>query len=829
MPTTPERQVQRRLSLRLEGLVQGVGLRPFLHRLATERDLRGWVRNGSQGVELELEGEASALTAVVATLRDQPPPRCRIDRLQQVWGVARGDLGPFRIAPAAATPDRRTSGDGDDTDPLTALVSPDLAICKACLAELADPGNRRHRYPFISCTDCGPRYSLLRRLPFEREHTALAAFPPCPACRRDYADPADRRFHAQTISCPACGPRLRWQAGGKAETAETKAATTDQDAITAAAAALRRGAIVALQGIGGFQLLVDPHNAAGVAELRRRKGRPDKPLALLASADWLERHCELSALERRLWWSPAAPILLLRRRHKATALAAGVAPESPWLGVMRPASALQQLLLEAAGPVLVATSANRSGEPIAADAEADGELLAQLADGLLRHDLPIVNRSDDSVLRAAAGGPLVLRLGRGLAPLALHHGAARDSGRLALGAQVKGSLALQLPHTILLSPDLGDLGSSAGAEHLHRTVMAWLQRHRLQPGLITCDRHRSYRASQLAAALARQGGVPLLPVQHHHAHLLAVQAEHGLTAHRRGGERIGIAWDGAGLGDDGSLWGGEALAVSAAGYRRLARLRPFRLPGAERALREPRRAALGLLFGAWGPSWRDAALAHGPLPCLEAFSAVELATLEQALLRSYNSPLCSSIGRLFDAVAALLGLRQVCSHEAQAAIALEGLAARALGSGDGGPVPRYRLPLRSVRGWQPGDAGAPLEWDWRPLLTALLRDRAGGVSPAAIALALHQALADAIVALAQAWPEAYASDGLLLGGGCFQNALLLELSVEALAAHGIRAHWPQQLPCNDAALAVGQLLAAASAPTTGSPPGADRHVPRRTG
>ncbi|MEY3929091.1 MAG: carbamoyltransferase HypF [Cyanobacteriota bacterium] len=811
MPPTPERQAQQRLSLRLEGLVQGVGLRPFLHRLATERDLRGWVRNGSQGVELELEGEASALTAVLATLRDQPPPRCRIDRLQQVWGAARGDLAPFQITGATGS-----------SGPLTALVSPDLAICRACLAELADPGNRRHRYPFISCTDCGPRYSLLLRLPFEREHTALAAFPPCPACRRDYADPTDRRFHAQTISCPACGPRLRWQAGDEPD-------VIDQDAISAAAAALRRGAIVAVQGIGGFQLLVDPHNAVGVAELRRRKGRPDKPLALLASADWLERHCQLSALERRLWWSPAAPILLLRRRHGTSALATGVAPESPWLGVMRPASALQQLLLEAAGPVLVATSANRSGEPIAADAETDGALLAHLADGVLHHDLPIVNRSDDSVLRAAAGGPLVLRLGRGLAPLALHHGAARDSGRLALGAQVKGSLALQLPHAILLSPDLGDLGSSAGAEHLHRTVMAWLQRHRLQPSLIACDRHRSYRASQLAAALARQGSVPLLAVQHHHAHLLAVQAEHGLTEHGRGGERIGIAWDGAGLGDDGSLWGGEALAVSAAGYRRLARLRPFRLPGGERALREPRRAALGLLFGAWGPSWRDAALAHGPLPCLEAFSAVELATLEQALLRGFNSPLCSSIGRLFDAVAALLGLWQVCSHEAQAAIALEGLAAQALGSGDGGPVPRYRLPLRSLRGWQPGHGGAPLEWDWRPLLTALLRDRAGGFSPAAIALALHRALADAILALALAHPDACATDGLLLGGGCFQNALLLELSVDALKARGIQAHWPQQLPCNDAALAVGQLLAAASAPTTGSPPGADRHVPRRTG
>jgi len=816
MAPAPDQPPQRRLSLRLEGLVQGVGLRPFLHRLAVGLELRGWVRNDSRGVTLELEGKPAALRALLATLHQQPPPHCRIDRLQAVWAGAQGNLEHFQIA-----------GSTDSAGPLTALLAPDLAICPACLAELADPGSRRHRYPFISCTDCGPRYSLLRRLPFEREHTTLAAFPLCHACRRDYADPRDRRFHAQTISCPACGPQLHWQGSdaqdGTAENASGHAA------IAAAAAALRRGSIVALQGIGGFQLLVDPHNAAAVAELRRRKGRPDKPLALLAGADWLERSCALSPLERRLWWSPAAPILLLRR-HETTDLAAAVAAQSPWLGVMRPASGLQQLLLEAAGPVLVATSANRSGEPIAADAATDGDLLARLADGVLRHELAIVNRSDDSVLRAAAGRPLVLRLGRGLAPLALAHGP-DAAGRLALGGQGKGSLALQLPQSILLSPDLGDLGSSAGAERLQHTVMDWLERQRLQPALIACDRHRGSSASQLAAALAERDGVPLLEVQHHHAHLLAVLAEHSSEQPCLAGERIGVAWDGAGLGDDDSLWGGEALAVSATGYRRLARLRPFRLPGGERALREPRRAALGLMIAAWGPSWRGAALAHGPLACLEAFSTAELTTLEQAVLRGFNSPLCSSVGRLFDAVAALLGLHQVCSHEAQAALALEGLASRAVGSrcGGDGPLPRYRLPLRSVRGWQSGDAGAPMEWDWRPLLSALLRDRARELNPGAIALALHHALAEAIVALAQAWPDACGRDGLLLGGGCFQNALLLELSVEALRARGVRAHWPRQLPCNDAALAVGQLLAAASAPTTGSPPGADRHVPRRTG
>ncbi|MFZ9849139.1 MAG: carbamoyltransferase HypF [Vulcanococcus sp.] len=794
MAGTPE---QRRLSLRLQGLVQGVGFRPHVHRLAQRLALQGWVRNGPDGVEMELEGAPERLQQFLDRLQAEPPAHCRIDALEARWGDAHGDLGAFRITPSTSHGPNPAA---------TAAISPDLAICRACLAELRDPTNRRHRYPFISCTACGPRYSVLRQLPFEREHTSLAAFPLCAACRRDYADPNDRRFHAQTISCPACGPRLHWQGRDRGP----------QPAIAAAAAALHQGQIVALQGIGGFQLLVDPHNAAAVAELRRRKGRPDKPLALLAAPGWLERHCTATPQEEAVWWSAAAPIVLLRRRKTSTAsqpLAAAVAGESPWLGVMRPASGLQQLLLEAwGGNVLVATSANRSGEPIAADPIADADRLAQLADGVLSHGLAIVQRIDDSVLRLAAGAPLILRLGRGLAPLTLPQpDRPQEASALALGAQLKGSLALQLPGRIVLSPDLGDVGSSSGAERLLHTTRGWLERHQLQPTAIACDAHPGYSARELAGDLARQRGLPLQPVQHHHAHLLAVLAEHGLN-----GEHLGIAWDGAGLGDDGSLWGGEALLVQRCGYRRLARLRPFPLPGGERALREPRRAALGLLLGSNDPHWRERPPALGARPWSEAFTPEERQVLEQAAQCGLNSPACSSIGRLFDAVAALLGVQQICSFEAQAAMALEGLASAAAeshaataGAAGRGAIPRYELPLRPAK--QPG-----LEWDWQPLLTAMLADiQRGTTSAAAIALAFHRALADGIAALGRHQHGASAGGTVLLGGGCFQNRLLLELSVAALRHSGLTPLWPQQLPCNDAALAVGQLLALQREPAPG--------------
>lgn len=790
-----------RLQLRISGVVQGVGFRPTVYQLAQQRQLRGWVRNDNQGVEIVLEGPQQALHSFVSALQMQAPPRSRIQRLEQHWQTPRGDLTAFAIAPCAD----RDGSPGHTTS--TAGISPDLAICSQCLDDLHDPSNRRYRYPFISCTQCGPRYTLLRQLPFERAHTSLAALPPCQRCAAEYRDPGDRRFHAQTISCPQCGPTLQWLS----HTTSANATSTGEAAWRAAAAAIQRGEIVAVQGVGGFQLLVNPDRPEAVAELRRRKGRPDKPLALLASSPWLEQHCQLSQAERELWFGPAAPILLLHPRTSAADahLAGGVAGPSPWLGVMRACSGLQALLLEACGGVLVATSANRSGEPLCADAQADAAALAALADGVLSHNLPIVNRIDDSVMRLAAQQPLVLRLGRGLAPLVLPCSQAA-TGALALGAQMKGSFALGFPGMALLSPDLGDLSSAAGASHLEQSLQQWLDRHHHQPASIGCDQHPAYVSTRIAVQLAQQLQRPLQPVQHHHAHLLAVMAEHGLA-----GNAIGVAWDGAGHGDDGSLWGGEALAVTPDGYQRLARLRPFRLPGGERALREPRRAALGLLVEAFGPSWLEQCNASADLATLSAFAPADRALLEQALVRGLQSPHCSSVGRLFDAVASLLGLQQCCSYEAQAAQSLEATALQACSPAQARhQPPPYPLPL------QPTGQMGLRQWDWQPLLEQLLHDLQQQRPLPQIAWAVHAGLASAVAELA----ESLGTRQLLLSGGCFQNRLLLELSIAALQQRGITALWPQQLPCNDAAIPIGQLLhqngrpGARSLPITGIAP-----------
>ena len=800
--------LEQRLEVQLQGLVQGVGFRPSVHRLAQQHQLRGWVGNCPEGAELVVEGPGPELEAFLAALPQQLPPRCRIDSRQQQWGPARGEPQGFRIAAPSSS---RAAG-------ASALVSPDLATCGACLAELQDPANRRHGYPLISCTDCGPRYSVLNQLPFERIHTSLAAFPLCGPCQADYEDPTTRRFHAQTLGCSTCGPQLHWRGQvdpiGQADQMDQD----NQPCIAAAAAALKRGEIVALQGMGGFQLLVDAGNGPAIAELRRRKGRPAKPLALMAPRPWISAHCQLSAAERALLDGPVAPILLLRRKPNPD-IAINVAGESPWLGVMGPTTGLHHLLLEKLGGAVVATSANRSGEPLCRDARADGSLLAHLADGVLSHGLEIVNRLDDSVMRVSAGRPMVLRLGRGLAPLAipLPGGPGPETPNLALGAHQKGSFAVAIDgpsggRLTLLSPDLGDLGTSAGEQHLRHTLEQWIDRHGCTVGAIACDQHPSYVSSQVAEELALSAGLPIQRVQHHHAHLLACLADQGFIdqGSPEQGLAVGVAWDGAGLGPDGGIWGGECLAFNREGFTHLAQLRPFHLPGGEQALREPRRAALGLLVAGFGATWRTeleglaASLPAGST--LQAFSPDERELLGQAIEQRINSPLCSSVGRLFDAMASLLGLHQCCSYEGQAAMALEALALEALALEDGvdgagwlaqGKANRYRIPIRRPRLRQ-----APWQLDWGPLLDGVLADLTTGVPPSTIALGFHRALAEVVGQLA----GDLGVGQMVLAGGCFQNQLLLEHAIRALKQRGVEALWPQQLPCNDAALPIGQLL-----------------------
>jgi len=795
----------RRLRLQMEGLVQGVGFRPFVHRLATALELAGWVENTAAGVCLELEGPAAALEAFLARLPLERPPHSRLDRLQHQWLPPQASAG-FRILTTAAQ-----GAPGRPPAAATALQLPDLAPCAACLAELSDPASRRCGYGFTSCAHCGPRFSIQRALPFERRHTALASFPLCAACAADYADPSNRRFHAQTTSCPACGPRLSWfTAGGPRLWDPARPSGPISPCLAAALAALRAGRIVALQGVGGFQLLCLARSEAAVAELRRRKGRPEKPFALLApDLPWVRRHCLLGPAEEKLLTAPAAPIVLLRRRHGdacgvGPGIALGVAPHNPWLGVMLAASPLHALLLRELGEALVASSGNRSGEPLCADPERVEEDLGAIADGFLGHNRPIANPVDDGVIQLAAGAPMLLRHARGqapsvhvLTPLLPHPD--RLAGVVAMGGQLKGSLAIGVAGgRAWLGPHLGDLDSLAAEQRLRQVLRDALERFGLLPRCFVVDGHPAYASRRIGAELAAAAGVPLLEVQHHQAHLLACMAEHGLPP-----PAVGVAWDGAGHGSDGTLWGGECLRLEepggAAAFTRLARLRPFPLPGGERAMREPRRAALGLLYAGCGPAALDGDARL--LPSLAAFGAEERRVLARMLQQQLQSPLCSSVGRLFDAIASLLGLAQRCSFEGQAALRLEAAARAALPAVPGRLAPAAAGYMMAI---SPGGHGEPWLLDWQPLLEALLHDLAADRPVESIALAFHQALAQLLPALA----AQLGVKRLLLSGGCFQNRLLLELAVECLADAGIEALWPRRIPCNDGGLALGQLLAA---------------------
>jgi hydrogenase maturation protein HypF len=806
---------RRRLRLHIEGLVQGVGFRPFVHRLATALELAGWVENTAAGVCLELEGPEAALEAFLARLPRERPPHSRLDRLQQQWLPLQASAG-FRILTRA-----EQNSPGRPPAAATALQLPDLAPCAACLAELSDPASRRCGYAFTSCAHCGPRFSILRALPFERRHTALASFPLCAACASEYADPSNRRFHAQTSGCPACGPRLSWfTPGGPRLRDPARPSGPLSPCLAAAAAALRAGRIVALQSVGGFQLLCLAGSEAAVAELRRRKGRPEKPFALLApDLAWVRRHCLLGPAEERLLTAPAAPIVLLRRRPPewvgpdpeagasnpiASSIATGVAPHSPWLGVMLAASPLHALLLRELGEPLLATSGNRSGEPLCADSERVEEELGAIADGILCHNRPIANPVDDGLIQLAAGAPMLLRHARGqapsvhaLTPLLPHPD--RLAGVVAMGGQLKGSLAIGVAGgRAWLSPHLGDLDSLAAEQRLRQVLSDALERFGLRPRCFVVDGHPAYASRRIGAELAAAAGVPLLEVQHHQAHLLACLAEHGQPP-----PAVGVAWDGAGHGGDGTLWGGECLRLEAPGgaasFTRLARLRPFPLPGGERAMREPRRAALGLLYAGFGPAAFECVTRL--LPSLAAFRADERPVLARMLQQRLQSPLCSSVGRLFDAIASLLGLAQRCSFEGQAALRLEAAARAALPAVPGRLAPAAAAYTVAI---SPGGHGEPWLLDWQPLLEAVLHDLAVDRPVEAIALAFHQALAELLPALA----GQLGVKRLLLAGGCFQNRLLLELAVEYLADAGIEALWPQRIPCNDGGLALGQLLAA---------------------
>ncbi|NKX45982.1 carbamoyltransferase HypF [Roseicyclus persicicus] len=768
MPDTAPQAPLDGLAIRVRGQVQGVGFRPFVWQLAQAHGVTGEVLNDAEGVLIRARG---ATQAFLAALSAEAPPLARVDAVETAPHRFATAPAAFLIAPS--------DGVGART-----RVTPDAATCPACLAEIRDPADRRAGYAFANCTHCGPRFSILDRLPYDRAQTAMAAFEMCPACRAEYEDPGDRRFHAQPVACPDCGPHLWLEPtasifasentpGGVARGDGGQSPPGDA-AIPDAARLLRSGHILAIKGLGGFHLACDATDAEAIARLRARKRRPTKPLALMGTEAMIRTHAAPTEAEWDRLKSPAAPILLLARTGDT--LPDALAPGQTTLGWMLPYTPLHHLLLDAVGRPLVMTSGNLSGEPQVIGNTEAREKLGRFADALLLHDRDIRRRLDDSVERVTAHGPMILRRGRGRVPgtLPLPPGFEDAPDVLALGGQMKGAICLTRTGQALLSHHLGDLDDRLCFDEFRKAVADYAQLFDHAPARLACDLHPGYRASQVARAMAEAQGLELVEIQHHHAHLASCLGEHLWP--RDGGPVAGIVLDGLGLGPDGTIWGGEVLVGGYAGFARAAWLKPAPLPGGDAANREPWRNALARL---------DQAGLHRRAEGL--WPDKPLAPLRQAIAQGLNAPLSSSAGRLFDGFAALLGAapdRQ--SHEGEAAMALEALAR-------GTPAP-LALPVT---------AGAI---DPAPLFAAALAPDAP--PPATLAALFHVTLATAFADLARAELEAGRAVAVALSGGCFQNALLLDLTLRALDGLPVLHH--QATPANDGGLALGQALVAAA-------------------
>ncbi len=793
VPATIDSTVAR--TLLVEGVVQGVGFRPFVWRLATELGLSGRVRNAAGRVEIEAAGSAAAaLDSFARRLRTDAPPRAQVER------VTAASLDPVHVAdlPSPFAIDESISAAAADR-----LFPPDIATCDDCLRELADPADRRYRYPFTNCTNCGPRATIIEELPYDRAQTTMRPFPLCPDCDTEYRDPANRRFHAEPVACPACGPRLSWRpTGAPASTA------TAEDALTAAVRALLDGQVVAVKGLGGYHLACDATDDDAVMRLRDRKRRWAKPFAVMVrDLAAVRAQTRVGALERRLLEGPARPIVLLQaRRDGEPALAPSVATGNRRLGVFLPYTPLHHLLLEAVGRPLVLTSGNLTDEPLATDDEDALARLAGLADGFLAHDREIRARYDDTVTRVVARRESVVRRARGYAPAPLPLPVATPVPFVAVGAELKHTFTLARGGRAHVAPHNGDLEDLAthraftdGLAHLSRLLA-------LEPEAVVHDLHPEYLSTKYA--VAQFPASKRVAVQHHHAHVASCAAEHGIS-----GPFLGVAYDGLGMGDDGTFWGGEMLLADLRGYRRLGRFGRAPMPGGALAVRKPYRMALGYLLGAEGI--RGGAPGMGGLDALADLAPAFLARLdprEIALVRTQverglNAPVASSAGRLFDAAAALIGIRDVAEFEAQAAIDLE------LAAGD---------TRTDALAWHLDRVDGLLVYDPRPTLAALLDGLGRGRTRAQLAAGFQAAIASVTTAMLHDARERTGVRTVCLSGGVFQNRRLASDLLRRLAGDGFEVFINRQVPVNDGGVSYGQAAVAAarlaSGTTTGEPP-----------
>jgi hydrogenase maturation protein HypF len=751
-----------RMNLKIRGTVQGVGFRPFVYRLATQMGLSGWVCNSTEGVQIELEGRREKLSLFVERLKSGKPPLSTIDDLQTSLLEPVGHAG-FTV--------RESDADGEKT----AFVLPDIATCPDCLKEIFDSKNRRYRYPFTNCTNCGPRYSIVESLPYDRRNTTMKIFGMCDECRAEYEDPSNRRFHAQPNACPKCGPHLELR-----DTAGKKQAMHDE-ALLQGCLAIREGRILALKGLGGFQLIVDARDDNAVARLRRRKGREEKPLALMyPSLDLIERDCELADVELGLLTSFESPIVLLRRRKENSgdpdSVSSRIAPGNPFLGVMLPYTPLHHLLMAELGFPIVATSGNLSEEPICIDEHEALERLAGIADLFLVHNRPIARQVDDSVVRAMGGRELILRNARGYAPMPVKSAEAGKSC-LAVGAHLKNSIAISKGNHVFISQHIGDLETRQAYEAHKRVAGSLSSIYDFRAEEVACDLHPDYLSTKFAFEL----GLPVMKVQHHYAHVLSCMAENQIEP-----PVLGVSWDGTGFGLDGTIWGGEFLRVDDRGFTRAAHLRTFHLPGGETAVREPRRTAVGLLYEIYD----EGLFSIKGCRTYATLDECEKQLLLEMLKKKINAPLTSSAGRLFDAVASMIGLCQIIRFEGQAAMQLE-FAADGISTDDNYP-------------FDIADDAAPFVVDWEPMIRALLADLQKSTEAGLIAARFHNTLVEIIVRMARRTKE----KKIVLTGGCFQNRYLTERAVQRLRESGFEPHWHRYIPPNDGGIALGQLVAA---------------------
>lgn len=767
------------LRVHITGIVQGVGFRPFVYNLATRHNLRGWVKNTSAGVDIEVDGEKESLDLFLQQLRDGAPPLSRIDEFSASFQPANG----FHLLEILHS---------EAVEGAFQPISPDVAICADCLHELFDPNDRRYRYPFINCTNCGPRFTIIKDIPYDRPKTTMASFAMCRDCEREYKDPTDRRFHAQPVACPVCGPQV-WLEMRSDDFSRPSVPTKDEEGIQEARRLLSEGKILAIKGLGGFHLACEATNTQAVTELRNRKLRVDKPFAIMMpDIKTIERHCFVSEAERELLLSPARPIVLLRRRPDST-IVHGVSPYQDWLGVLLPYTPLHYLLFldkDAPFTALVMTSGNLSEEPIATDNDEARERLSRLADAFLMHNRDIHIRCDDSVVRVFEenSNPKIddrksiypVRRSRGYSPFPVRLPMSAPQ-ILAAGSELKNTFCITNGNYAFLSHHIGDMENYETLRSFEGGVQHFEKLFRVTPEAIAYDLHPNYLATRYALERAGRENIPVIGVQHHHAHVAACMAENGLDGTR---PVIGVAFDGTGYGEDGAIWGGEVLIADYKSYQRRFHLEYFPLPGGDAAIKKPARTALALLWSLgldWDQDFRPVA----------GFPAEEQDTLRAQLEKKINTPMTSSMGRLFDAAASLAGVRHTVNYEGQAAIEFEALADPA-----DGEKYLFRLEQDQVR--------------VRTVVESLIRDMSEGVSVSELSARFHNGLAACVYEICSRIRSETGIDEVAFSGGVWQNITLLGRTLSLLKRDGFRVYLHREVPTNDGGLSLGQAVIAAA-------------------